>query len=316
LVSGIFSEVEESAIGDSGGIDLTTTNLSLTRGASVDTTTFGSGNAGAITIKASGTISADGEGTILANVETKASSGIFSTAGDTGEGNAAGININTNNLSLTKGAEISVESSGQGNAGNLFIQANSLALENGASLLASTPIGTGGNITLQIADNLTLRDNSTISAQATEDANGGNIDINADFVIAFPNQNNDIIASAEQGNGGNIDISTRAIFGIEERSSIPINNTNDLDASSEFGLDGTIAINQLDINPAETLEELPTSVIDVTRSIAQSLCQQLKGSEFIVTGTGGIAPNPSQVRGPMKLYKIGQPWQNEHFYCQ
>jgi hypothetical protein len=21
-------------------------------------------------------------------------------------------------------------------------------------------------------------------------------------------------------------------------------------------------------------------------------------------------------RGPMKLYKIGQPWQNEHFYCQ
>jgi hypothetical protein len=20
--------------------------------------------------------------------------------------------------------------------------------------------------------------------------------------------------------------------------------------------------------------------------------------------------------GPMKLYKIGQPWQNEHFYCQ
>jgi hypothetical protein len=28
---------------------------------------------------------------------------------------------------------------------------------------------------------------------------------------------------------------------------------------------------------------------------------------FHVTRSGG---------GPMKLYKIGQPWQNEHFYCQ
>jgi hypothetical protein len=23
-----------------------------------------------------------------------------------------------------------------------------------------------------------------------------------------------------------------------------------------------------------------------------------------------------EIAGPMKLYKIGQPWQNEHFYCQ
>jgi large exoprotein involved in heme utilization and adhesion len=163
-------------------------------------------------------------------------------------------------------------------------------------LSASTPVGTGGNITLQIADHLTLRDNSTISAQALENADGGNIDIDADFIVAFPNQNNDIIANAAQGNGGNINISTLAIFGIEERSSIPPNITNDLDASSEFGLDGTIAINELDINPAEALEELPTAVIDVTRLIAQNLCQQLKGSEFIVTGKGGLAPNPSQVR--------------------
>jgi hypothetical protein len=44
----------------------------LTEGGVVSATTFGQGNAGAITINASGTISADGEGTIFANVETKA----------------------------------------------------------------------------------------------------------------------------------------------------------------------------------------------------------------------------------------------------
>ena len=115
-------------------------------------------------------------------------------------------------------------------------------------------------------------------------------------MIAFPNQNNDIIASAARGDGGNIDITTNSIFGIEERSSTPTNNTNDIDASSEFGLDGTVAINELDTNPVEGLEELPTEVIDVTRLIAQSLCQQGDVSEFIVTGKGGIAPSPNQMR--------------------
>ena len=30
--------------------------------------------------------------------------------------------------------------------------------------------------------------------------------------------------------------------------------------------------------------------------MAQNLCQQTKDSEFIVTGKGGLAPNPTQVR--------------------
>ncbi len=30
--------------------------------------------------------------------------------------------------------------------------------------------------------------------------------------------------------------------------------------------------------------------------MAQNLCQQAKGSEFIVTGKGGLAPSPTQVR--------------------
>jgi filamentous hemagglutinin family protein len=300
LASGILSLVFDTATGDAGGIDITTTNLSLTQAGRINSSTFGVGDAGAITINAAGTISIDGEditgfGDGVVTL-VGLSSGIFSTVAESGTGNAGGININTNSLSLTNESDISVESLGQGNAGNLLIQANSLSLESAAALFTSTPIGTGGNITLQIAEELTLRDRSTISAQALEDANGGNIDINTNFVVAFPNQNNDIIANAAQGTGGNIDISTNGIFGIEERSSTPINNTNDLDASSEFGLDGTIEINQLDVNPAEGLEELPTSVIDVTRLIAQNLCQQLKGSEFIVTGKGGLAPSPNQVR--------------------
>ncbi len=290
LGSGIFSEVADTGMGNSGGINITTTKLFLRQGGQVTASTFGDGNAGTITIKASDTISADGAD------QDGFNSGIFSTVEEFGKGNANDINIYTNNLYLTNDAEISVESLGQGNADNLYIQANSLALSTGAALSASTPVGMGGNITLQIAENLTLRDNSTISAQALKNANGGNITIDADFVIAFPNQNNDIIARAAEGIGGEINITTNGIFGIEERNSQPPNNTNDLDASSDIGLDGEVLINQPDVNPTEALEELPSDVVDVTRLVAQNLCQQGKGSEFIVTGKGGKAPNPTQVR--------------------
>ena len=287
--SGIFSRIESEAIGDSGGIDITTTDLSLTRGSVVEASTNGQGDAGKIALVVNGTIEAGGENS------AGFASGIFSIVEDTGQGNAANVSIDTLNLSLTNGAEISVESLGQGNAGNLSIKANSLSLKR-ASLLASTPIGTGGNINLQISDLLTLQDNSTISAEALENANGGNIDLEANFVIAQPNQNNDIVASAVEGTGGNINIMTNAIFGLESRSSIPDNNTNDLDASSELGVDGTVEINELDINPTEALEELPVEVIDVTGLVARNLCQQGQGSEFAVTGKGGTAPSPTQVR--------------------
>ena len=281
--SAIVSVVEESGVGNAGGINLTTANLSLTQGGVVDASTFGQGDAGAITINASSTISADGE------TQDGFPSGIFSAVKSTGEGNAAGININTNNLFLTNNAGISVESLGQGNAGDLSIQANSIALENGASLLASTPVGTGGNITLQIADNLILRNNSTISARATGDANGGNIIIDADLIVAFPQENSDITANAVAGNGGNINIDAQNIFGFQLQED---SNLSDITASSELGLDGIVNINTSEIEPGRELIKLPTEIVDVSRLINQNFCLAGQEGEFIITGKGGLSPSP------------------------
>ena len=165
-----------------------------------------------------------------------------------------------------------------------------------AETIARESQETGANINLEISDLLTLRNQSQISATANGLADGGNIELDADFVVAFPNQNNDIIARAALGTGGNIDIVTNSILGIEQRSSTPTNNTNDIDPSSEFGFDGTVDIEELDVNPAEGLSEFPVELIDVTGLVAQNLCQQGQGSEFIVTGKGGIAPSPIQTR--------------------
>ena len=291
------AEIEEV---NAGEIEIVTKNLNLIKGGTISAGIFGVGNAGTITIRATDTISIDGSTRAVTSPNNPDGnlfiSGIYSIIGNSATGNEADIRINTDRLSLSNDAIITAESLGNGNGGNILIQANSLDLNNRASLNASTSVGQGGNINLQVADNLTLQNNSTISAQALEDANSGNINIDAEFVVAFPNQNNDIIAAADRGVGGNINITTSSLFGFTQSNSTPANNTNDIDAASELGLDGTVAINELEVNPAEGLEELPTEVIDVTRLIAQSLCQQGDVSEFIVTGKGGIAPSPNQPR--------------------
>lgn len=292
-VSGIFSGVAGvidnqtgevfRAVGNSGGIEITTNQLLIQDG-QINASTFGRGNAGTIKINASDTVSIDGSISF---------SGIGSVVGDTGIGNAGGITIETNNLSLTNNAGISVQSLGQGNAADLDITANSLALDNEAFLAASTPVGTGGNITLGIADRLTLSNNSIISARAFEDANGGNIDIDAEFIFASPNQDNNILASADRGRGGNIRIASEGIFGLEERSSTPDNNTNDLDASSRLGIDGTVQINTPEVNLQKELEQLEGELVSTEAIIANScLSRSSQRSSFTLGGYAGLPKSP------------------------
>ena len=209
-------------------------------------------------------------------------------------------------------SRIATNSIGNGDGGNISLQAQSLSLENGAELSSSVGSisfssslanGNGGNINLEIFGILSFDNNGTITAQAVESANGGNITIDAEdgFILAFPNGNNDIIANAEQGRGGNININTQAIFGLEERSSTPPNQTNDIDASSEFGLQGDFSLNTPDFDPTSGLIELPASVADASDQISQNPCQQGVGSEFIVTGKGGLPRNPSDSLGSNEI---------------
>ena len=281
--------------GDGGDIDINVNSLLVENGGQIITTSGNRGDAGNISLDITGdTIIRGTDKTFperLARVgrppvrNEGAESGIFANTNAESTGSGGNINISTQSLFLDEGAFINATNQGIGGAEN-----------------------TGGNINLQIAENLILQENSFISAEATEDANGGNINLEANFVIAQPNQNSDIVASAGSGTGGDIDLTTNAIFGLEERSSTPPNNTNDLDASSEFGLDGTIQINELDVNPTEALEELPIEVIDVAGLVAQDLCQQGRGSEFVVIGKGGTATSPTQARdGEVSEVDLVQP---------
>ena len=281
--SGIFTRVGSEGVGNSASINIVTTNFFLKQGGVVSASTFGQGNAGEVEI------------TALDNIELVSTSSFTSIAGASGAdevGDAGGITVNAEDISLT-GSAISVQSLGQGNAGNLDIQAQSLALENNSFFVSSTPVGQGGNITLQIADRLALSNNSTISAQAFLNADGGNLSIDARFITATPNQNNNLIASAEQGTGGNIDIVSAGVFGLEERSSTPDNNTNDIDASSDLGIDGSVNVNTTNdfLNSFELI--IPEFV--VAEKALQGSCFARRNSQqgsFVYGGTGGLPANP------------------------
>ena len=59
--SGVFNQVNTNAIGNSGGVTISTKNLNLTNGGKVSASTSGQGDASAVKITATGDIIADGE---------------------------------------------------------------------------------------------------------------------------------------------------------------------------------------------------------------------------------------------------------------
>ena len=142
-----------------------------------------------------------------------------------------------------------------------------------------------------------LDNGGLISANALGEANGGNITIDAadGFVIAAPGSDSDVVARAVEGRGGRIDITAQGIYGLEVGEAVPGNRTNDIDASSEFGENGTVTINEIAPEPKDI--NLPETVL-VTENQVDQRCgtdaAQLLNS-FFITGRGGIPPSPREI---------------------
>ncbi|MDJ0568559.1 MAG: filamentous hemagglutinin N-terminal domain-containing protein [Pleurocapsa sp. MO_192.B19] len=296
----ISTNVKQNTIGSAGNIFINVNNLNITDGAVIDSLTENDFPGGNISLDAN-QINLSNGGKIVTSADN---------AGDAGS-----INLNVNDTlsidnenpaadppffeqilqdtGLETGIFASTIEESTGDGGIINIQSGSIELVNNGSISAATQAGVGGNITFQVAEDLTLKGNSSISAQAFNNANGGNLDIDARFIVAFPDGNNDIIANAEQGQGGNITINAESLFGIQER---PLNDsTNDIDASSEFNLDGTVNINTPDLNPIQGATELPNNVLEAEQTTAQACNadrESVAQNSLILKGKGGLPAAP------------------------
>ncbi|NET78218.1 filamentous hemagglutinin N-terminal domain-containing protein [Okeania sp. SIO1F9] len=300
LPSSILASVEDLrnlslgvGSGDGGNAFIETEHLTILDGAEVSASTFGDGKAGNLTVSATENITLSGVNSISGDSSTI-------TARTLGNGNAGSININTPNLRVEDQAIVTVSSSGNGVAGSLNINAPSIELNNG-TLSAETTAGNQGNITIKASD-INLENNSAITTNATESATGGDINIDAQFIVSSDNSN--ISANAIEGRGGNISINAEGVF---------LDASSKITATSTLGIDGTVDINT-QVDPTQGMIRLSATVIDPQSLVANNICAptqaQKEGSSFVITGRGGLPPDPTQ---PLTVLRGMVEWETETF---
>jgi filamentous hemagglutinin family protein len=324
----IFSRVSDNGRGKGGTIDITSKELSITRGAGLFATISGKNaieEPGAIKIT-SDRVTLAGRGI---NGET---SGIFGNLSETGTGSGVPITIQTGSLLLTDGArlfsrttgrgsagditilspnrveisdgaKISVNSLNASNPGNILLQARILKLNNHGAIEGETNQGQqGGDIRLNLQELLLLRRYSTISTSAGKDqvggGNGGNITITSPLIIAVPGEDSNIVANAYSGRGGFISIDAPGgLFGIDRRNQLTAQNDITAFSQQRPDLPGTIQINTPNVDPSHGLVQLPVTLVDQSRQIAQACAPKGEQGEnaFVMTGRSGLPPTPREV---------------------
>ncbi|NJL69537.1 MAG: S-layer family protein [Microcoleus sp. SM1_3_4] len=219
--SGIYNTTEPTATGRAGEITINANSLRVADGAVITSRTLNAGDGGNIAINAR-TFEAINGGQVLTTANSRgsagninlnvsesmmlsgsdrtfagrvfdagtnflpntfgAASGIYANTSANSTGAGGSLNVQTGQLTVREGAEVTVSSDGKGAAGNLRIDARSIRLDGGA-IKATTQAGNFGNITLQAPD-LRMQGNSQITTNAFGTAIGGNINIDTQFLIA------------------------------------------------------------------------------------------------------------------------------------
>jgi filamentous hemagglutinin family protein len=292
--------------GNSGNLSITTSRLTVRDGAVVNTSTLSFGNAGKTTVTALEQIEVSGT-----NPSATRTSRIASAATISGPflqrafrlppvptGNAGDVILNTPLLYVHDQGAIGIENEGMlGNAGQLTINANRLVLDQKGLITATTKSGSGGNIILNLRELLSLRHQSLLTTTSSGKGDGGNIGIYSPIILGI--ENSDFIANAVAGRGGNINIATQGILGLKYRDRLTPDN--DITASSEFGISGTVQVNTIGVDPNSGLVTLPVDIVDPSQKIATG-CAASSDSSFVATGRGGMP------QSPMQVLDVDRPW--------
>ncbi len=195
---GLSSDVNDTAQGNSGGITIDTSTLTVENGGAINASTYGKGNAGNIAIQATQRVTIGG---LLSSGVTR-----------TGEGDSGGITIDTSTLTLENGGFINASIFGKGNAGNIAIQATQGVTIGGllTSGVTDTAQGNSGGITIDTA-NLTLENGGIINAGTSGKGNAGNIAIQATQGVTIGGFLTSGVSNTGVGDSGDITIDTSTL---------------------------------------------------------------------------------------------------------
>ncbi|MEH2329870.1 two-partner secretion domain-containing protein [Nostoc sp.] len=290
--SGLFASAGSNSTGDAGDLTIKTNTLLVQDGAQVSTSTDSVGKGGNLIVDAQNVQ------LIGTTADGKFPSGLAASAQRNSTGDAGDLTIKTNTLLVRDGAAMTVQSLGTGTAGNMTLNARSIRLNNNALLSGNTqsakvdPNREQATININSQDLLMSRNSNIRTNARGKNVIGGNINIDTDFLIGF--KNSDISANSQDFRGGNVQINAQGIFGIQFRD-VASDKTSDITATGASSeLNGNVEINTPDVDPNSGLINLPTIATDT--EVAQT-CQasgSLAKSSFIITGRGGLPPNPGE----------------------
>lgn len=195
--TGIIALASSNTKGNSGSVDIDIDEkLQVLKGGLINTSTFGTGNAGSITIQAKD-LTLDGQNSNFA--------GIGSIAGPDTTGNGGDLHILvTEQMKIVDSGIIDASTFGTGDAGSITVQAKNLTLDGKESNFAvirsvanSGFNSNGGNIEITIAEQFEIINGGEISAFAAT-GNAGSLSISAGGDILI--ENSRLSISAGQGN--------------------------------------------------------------------------------------------------------------------
>ena len=159
LIPSIISSSNQGR-GQGGNLTIQTKTLSIQDGGRVDSSTLSAGAAGNLTIQASdwielsGTIPGSINPSLISASANQVDPEIQRVLGLPAlpTGSSGNLFIQSRQLRVYDGAQISVNHDGFSNAGSLRIQADNIFLERSGGISAITRSGQGGNIELQASD--------------------------------------------------------------------------------------------------------------------------------------------------------------------
>ena len=208
----ILSGVAPNAIGNSGKVELNTSNLELTNSGIVQTQTLGEGVAGNIVVNAD-TVSISNKGSALRSASGGTNELLPGTSSSSKIGRGGNISVTANNLlQVTDGAVLDATTVTNSTGGDITVSANTLSVDKGGQILTSTS-GTGdaGNITVNAAQ-IQLSDlESGLLAQTTSAGKAGNLIIqprgDAQSLKVFFQKGAQIsVSTSSSGKGGTLSI--------------------------------------------------------------------------------------------------------------
>jgi filamentous hemagglutinin family protein len=260
--SALASQVLESATGNGGNLTIETGRLSIQDGAIMDASTFGAGRAGNVLIRALDSVELIGTGTvsspdaqiitIKSGIYAQVAEGAIPDAGDAGD-----LTIETGQLIVSGGAQISTAARAGGNGGILTVNASdTIELS-----------GTAPSATADPLDN--NRSGIFVSAESGATGNVGNLNITTGLLTVEEGARISADNLGSDNTGGNATLTVRQLI---------IQGGGQVRAGSfDKGPGGTLTV-----NAAESVQVIGTGTI-ASRSVPSELFTEAEAS-----GAAGI----------------------------